>query len=246
MTFNLTIEPVDTNRPVALPAPWQDLEALGFCEGGEHEDIWLRAKGFALKCEREGCSDVGSAWLETAGRGFLQPFVKSEIAIDADDPHADIKHRALNALDELSNEFGRRVPSTVWNTLAFLSTRPDPTTEQTIIGAKEGLRDPYWVADTVLHALPIVYGLNFHVNSKFFEHTGAVLEHNCDCASSINVPAEARAMHCPLPKERWKFATAARFSHLCGQFILIVKFKMPFEMGLSPEAAEVMALQAAA
>ncbi len=244
MSFTLLIQPVDLNQHVSLPKPWEQLGEFGFRPGGEHEDIFLRAKGFYLQCERKGCLEEGQAWLEYAGEGYLNPFNPAKFRI-AEDPDADFKRRAITALTELSSDFGRRVPSTVWDTIAFLATRPNPRQYKTILASQEYLPFPYWVADTVLHGLGEVYGFKDHVNTVLFRHTGTVLEHNCDCGCDMHSPNDGGVIEAPLPKDRWRVATAALCSHLCGQSVLITFLKLPFEMGLSPEAAEVMALGAA-
>ncbi len=244
MSFTLSIQPVNLETPVRLPQPWPELETSGFCLGGEHADIYLRAKGFYLQCQRKGCLAEAIAWLEYAGAGYRDPFNPAEFTITSGDPDSSFKRNALAALAELSNEFGRRVPSTVWRTLAFLTTRPDPKKYSTILASQDYLPFPYWVADTVFHGLGEVYGLKDHVNTTLFRLTGTVLEHNCDCGCDCHPPGDNGEFNAPLAPSRWKLATAALFSHLCGQSVLITFLKLPFEMGLSPEAAEVMALGA--
>ena len=239
--FEMTINPVDLSQKVVLPQPWEQLEKLGFKMGGVNEDIYLRAKGFYLQCARKGCLEEACAWLEYAGEGSLNPFVGSEIAVTNDDPDADFKRRALQALGELATQFGRRIPSTVWRTLAFLATRPNPKQYKTILASRSHLPFDYWVADTVLHGLGEVYGLKDHINSMLFQHTGMILEHNCDCGCDMHPPEGDGVINASLPASRWQLATAALFSHLCGQSVLITFLKLPFEMGLSPEAAEAMA-----
>lgn len=146
--FELKIEPVDLNQPVNLPTPWPELEARGF-----HGDLLLRAKGFELQARRLGFAEPATEFLARIGEGFLAPFRASEIVIANNDKDHELKQKALVALQQLSDEFGDRVSSIVWKTLAFLATRPDPLQHATILESKEYLPFPWWVADTCLHGL---------------------------------------------------------------------------------------------
>jgi hypothetical protein len=234
--FQVAISPVDLSQPVRLPDPWPALEAGGF-----HDDLLVRARGFLLQAERLGFEAPAREFLRRAGEGFQTPFRASEVRISPNDPDRVLKERSLAALQSLADEFGDRVSSIVWRTFAFLATRPNPTRHTTILASKEHLPHPWWVADTVLHATGKVYGFMLNLHSRMSAATGMVFEHNCDCSCDIHA-GDDYAVHAPLPSERRRVATAALFSHLLGESLLIMALKMPFEMGLSPEAAEVMAL----
>ena len=237
--FKLEINPVDLSKEVCLPEPWPVLEENKF-----HEDLIKRAKGFYIQATSLGYKEEASEFLRFIGGGFIKPFNSEEIQIPANDPDRDMKIKALAVLQSLSNEFGDRVSSIVWKTYAFLATRPNPTGYATILESKDYLPFPWYIADTVLHGTGKVYGFMLHVHSKVFRETGLVFEHNCDCGCDVHGGDndEDFSVHAPLKAERKGLATAALFSHLVSESLLIMALKMPFNMGVSPEAAEVMNL----
>lgn len=236
-TYRLHIDPVDLSEEIQLPEPWPTLEGQGF-----HSDLILRVRGFLLQAERFGFGAPAREFLGRIGDGFQSPFNASEIVVAGDDPDREMKTKALSALQQLADEFGNRVSSIVWQTYAFLATRPDPMAHSTIISAKKHLPFPWWVADTVLHGTGKVYGFKLNLDSVVFAESGMIFEHNCDCSCDIHPAGEEGVIRSILPKSRYQIATGALLSHLLGESLLIMALKMPFEMGLSPEAAEAMSL----
>lgn len=235
--MELTINPVNADQYVALPDPWAQLAKRGF-----HEDLLARARGFMLAAERLGFHEIASESLALLGHGFEEPFSAEPFLPTENDPDRAFKRNHLTALSALSEEFGDRVSSVVWETFAFLGTRPDPMKEATILSVKQYLTIPWWFADTVLHAAGKVYGLKLHIDSRIFAGTGMVLEHNCDCSHSARAPQRDGQVSCLIAPHKFKEATAALMSHLLSESLLIGALKMPFDMGLSPEAAEAMSL----
>ena len=236
MAFQMTVSPVNLSEQVTLPNPWPTLEQSGF-----HQDLLDRAKGFMLQAKRLGFEEQAMDFLGRLGEGFMTPFKANSIIIADNDPDREFKVKALVALQELSDEFGDRVSSIVWQTFAFLATRPNPTGYATILSSKDHLPFPWWVADSVLHGVGKVYGFMLHIHTKMVQQSGVVFEHNCDCGCDVHGGGKGFDVSAPLRTGRHTLATAALMSHLMGECLLITGLGMPFEMGLSPEAAEAMA-----
>jgi hypothetical protein len=232
MSFRFSLSPVDPNTPVALPTPWPTLTSDGF-----HPDLVLRARGFMLAAERMGFPEPAREVLAVLGEGFRTPFSKERFSPAADDADREMKEGVLTAITKLQEEFGDRISSSIWNSLACLGTRPNPREEAMIPDIQEHLPYPYWIVDTVLHAIGKVYRLKHHIDSVIYAHSGLVLDHNCDCSHSF-YPADADGgIKCTLPRKNLEVATNALFSHTCCEALLIGALKLPFEMGVSPEAA---------
>ncbi len=238
--FRMIVNPVNLAQEVHLPEPWPALEARGF-----HSDLMLRAKGFMLQSERLGFGEPAREFLRRIGDGFAEPFRASDVLV-ADDADRELKRKALAVLEEMADEYGDRVSSIVWKTYAFLVARPNPTGYATILASQAYLPFPWWVADTVLHGTGKVYGFMLDLHTRMFQATGLVFEHNCDCGCDVHGGDSGGCgefkVNAPIRPERKPLATAALFSHLLGESLLIMALKMPFEMGLSPEAAEAMAI----
>lgn len=233
--FAMAIRPVDLNTEVSLPV---EIETLGL-----DEDLLLRAKGFWLQAERLGLQAVAAEFLKYLGLGYAHKFDRSKFEPKPGDLYFEQKKQVLDALEELSVQFDGRISSIVWETYAYLGTRPDPTKDQSILAEKDHLPLPYYIVDTVLHAVGKVYGLKMHIDSTVFQRSGMIFEHNCDCSCSFKSP-HSGGLGVFLDNSRHKEATAALFSHLVSESLLLMGLKMPFEMGLSPEAAEAMAISA--
>lgn len=237
--FSPVIRPVDASSSITLPDPWPELIRREF-----HVDLLERARGFASRLDQLGgdMKVAGLDMLSGLGRGFLMPFQATEYILDSTDIDYELRMNALNALQGMSDYFGDRVSSLVWHTFAFMMVRPEPTERRTIISMQSHLPLPYWVADVVLHATGKVYGFKRHLDSELFLGAGVVTEHNCDCSHSIYPPDMGGMIVDCLPEDRVEEATAALFSHLLCESILLGGLGMPFNMGVSPEAAEAFAL----
>ncbi len=233
--FSLAIDPVNPYQEVKLPEPWQSLSKR------IDDDLWIRAKGFKLAAVRLGFGDVADEALSVVGRGFAEEFSPQRFAPKLNDPHQDFKKKFLGALQALSKEFGNRVSGAVWETLAALGTRENPHTETSILSVKDRLTLPWWMADAILHAMGKVFGWKLHVDSRLFAATGMVMEHNCDCNHAARMPLNG-AVSCFISPDKFREATAALLSHILSESLLIGGLKMPFEMGVSPEAREAMAM----
>ncbi len=225
---------------VELPEVWRQLQDRGF-----HADLLDRADRFARLGERDGFREQAQEVLRITGEGFLKPFNSADFAPLADDPHYVLKTNVLAALQKLSYDFSNRVPSSVWNSLACLMTRENPTEEASILSQQDRLPIDWWYVDAVLHALGKPHALFLHVQSRIFQESGMFFDHNCDCEHSLQKPIEGGMLRYSLPKENIRKATAALLSHLLSESVLILVDKLPFAMGLSPETNEVMALEGA-
>lgn len=230
--FELQIQPVDLASMPSMPAQMTEIKL--------DADLQERVKGYYLQSQRLGMEEVSQEFLKYLAIGFLVPFSREKFEPLPGDLYFDQKQRLLTALEELSQEFSGRIPSIVWDSLAYLGTRPDPTKDATILAEVDRLPHPYYVVDTVLHALGKVYGLKMHIDSTVYGYSGMIFEHNCDCSCSFRAP-NAGGLAVFLMPEKHKEATAALLSHLLSESLLLMGLKMPFEMGLSPEAAQIMA-----
>ncbi len=227
------------DRPVDLFGSWKALAAGGF-----HDDLVLRARRFAIYGEDHRCGDAMAAVLDMLGNGFLNRFIPADhYDITDNDPHAGIKRGCLTALEQLSAEFGDRVSGVVWHSLATLACREDPLRETTILSIGNHLPYPWWMVDAVLHGLGKVYGLKMHIDSRIYHESGMMLEHNCDCNHALKPVLNNGGILNFLPPDRWQEATAALFTHIASEALMMLTMQLPFALGISPESREVLALE---
>jgi hypothetical protein len=233
-SYSLVINPVDPSLSVVLPPAMQEIKL-------DH-DLKLRAQGFWQQSQRLGFEPEAVEFLTYLGAGFKNKFNRTKFEPKEGDLYFQEKTRVLDAIEELSIQFDGRISTIVWESLAYLGTRPDPTKYASILAEKQYLPLPYYIVDTVLHALGKVYGLKLHIDSVIFRHSGMIFEHNCDCSCSFHKPQDdGGGLAVFLSPERFPEATGALFSHLVSESLLLMGLKMPFEMGLSPESGEIMA-----
>lgn len=232
MNFN----PVQA-APVQLPHPWPLLEQQGF-----HVNLLERAQRFKLLAQRDGFAEQGDGILSWVGEGFSHRFNRDQFQPSIDDAHREFKLKYLDAMDALATEFGDRVSSVVWETFAFLGTRPNPHETATIPSQQQYLTMHFGLADAVLHSLPDAFGLMLHVQSRIFERTGVVVEHNCDCSCSAQAVSQGAIVRCFLKPERFVEATNALLTHLLVNAKIIMVDGYPFNFGLSPEFQDVQAM----
>ena len=234
----LALDPIDLNvrEPSLLPISWISLITKGF-----HDDLLLRGKSFMAWSERERFSEACMI-LDLIGEGFLKPFDANPFyaEISEEDSNYRLKIEFVDAIKLLAREFGDRMSSVVWRTLAFMGTREDPLKEVTIVSQADRLTLPWPLADAVLHSLGKVYGLKDHISSRIGEKTNYVLEHNCDCNHALK-PLNGGEMTIFLTPDRFPEATAAFLSHLLSETVLIYFLKLPFDLGITPETTEAMA-----
>lgn len=237
--FSPEIVPVGTHEAIKVPAAWLALEGTLdpdlFERGIRYNAFAHRLSGVIPQATR-----MADDFLGIIARGFSEPFNPAPFQPALDDPDFDVKTANLNAIIDLACEFEGRVPNVVWETYAFLGTRPDPQQYATIMTHMDRLPHAYWVCDSVLHAMGKVYGLSMHMQSRVHAATGGVIEHNCDCGCDWRPTPESGMVRQFIEPERIKLATAALLSHLFGESFLIGILGMPFNLGLSPEAAEVL------
>jgi hypothetical protein len=231
---------VTIRQTTALPKSWEALEIVDF-----HPDITDRAYAHLAWTERTGNAlwiGNANAFLAALGKGFLEPFDAKKFRPKEGDPYFDLKTRALAALTELSAEFGDRVTSVMWNSLAHLATRTEPEESRSILKEADILPHHYGIVDTMLHAMGKVYTFSLRVQSVFFAHTGMVLVHNCDCnCSLLNLqPVNGNIAFELGEKQRFE-ATQSLMSHMCAESHLILNSKLPFEYTITGDAQAVLA-----
>jgi hypothetical protein len=86
-----------------------------------------------LQADRLGFAELGREVLRQLGAGFLTPFDRKHFEHLIGGPYASMQSKVLDVLERLSQEFGDRISSVVWDSFAFLGTVPDPTIETTIL-----------------------------------------------------------------------------------------------------------------
>ncbi len=247
----MPLQPLDiaaVKQNLVLPKAWQDLIAAGF----DHEDIIDRAYAHLAWTERTYAGTPYSAvaqgnaraFVSALAKGFMQPFDAAPFMPLAGDPHAGMKHAFLAAISDLANEFGDRVSSVLWDSLAYLGSREAPEESRSILKEAAALPHHYAVVDTHLHALGKVYSLMLHVQSAVFTRTGRVLNHNCDCnCSLVNLLAVSGSVNAPLPRALHPEATQSLFTHLCAESELILNRRLPFEYTITKEAQELFGVE---
>ncbi len=235
--YTVEITPVDLTQPVELPQPWPQLETQNF-----HHDLVELAQRYLSQADRLGFGDLGREVLTLLGEGFLTPFDQKNFAHLITGPYADMQRKVLNVLQGLSDEFGDRVSAVVWDSFAFLGTVPDPTIETTILSRKESLTHPYWLVDSCLHAVGKSYRLLFHIETRMSQAGAGLFEHGCGCDCRV-APSTQGKIEYHLAPELYKVVSFELWSHTLSETLLIGGLHMPFEMGLSPYAADVMRLQ---
>lgn len=240
MTTHLPIRPVNPMVPITLPAAWQALERQGF-----ETSLVLRARGYLHRARRDGPIDerVARTVLRWTGEGFLRPFRASDFIVNAEDPDAELKHRALLALDHLARELDGLVPSVVWHSYAYLFLRAQPTVHATILSQQAALPYPWWLVDTVLHAMPKVYDLMLHVQSRFFAETGCIVNHGCDCGCDIQPLIHGACVRYSLDRSHFLNRAEALLAHIFSEAILLGVKRYPAELGVSPEASEAVSIE---
>jgi len=248
--MRLNIQPVSHVEALEmkLPGRWPEIR------GSFHDDLYLRAAAAWLWCRRQQ-RDQGPAFVNTMApflarlaEGYDRRFDRSffENMIPENDKQHRLKIASLNAVSELTEFYGNRLPEPLWRTLAFISIREAPTEDRSIIAEVQGSKLPehYTFLDACLHALGKVYSLNFHVASVFWKHTGHVPIHNCDCGCSLHSLARTEAgMHFHMPRENVRKATESFLTHLLAEYITLAALKLPFELGVGDDAAAALAIE---
>lgn len=240
--MHLLMHPVDPDGSIDMPPSWQRLDEAGF-----HPDLVRRTRGFLHCATRHGNLEVGREIAERFGKGFEHSFSADVLRPRSTDPFSKMKNEILDALEECATFFGDRVSSIVWESYATLALREDPTRYMSILTEINRLPHPYWLVDGVLHAVPIVYRMKDHLSSTIFQHAGVVIDHGCDCGCGF-APAddeETGSVNVFMNPRRIELSTAALWSHLLTQTYAIVTLKLPFEIGVSPNAAEIFAYEGA-
>ena len=239
--ISMTLFPLDTStlKEMALPKAWEELIINNF-----HPDLLLRAQAHtAWTARRKNEREIGNAkaFLSSLAKGFLDPFSRKQFEPKSGDPYFALKQKSLDAIDELSETFGNRVSSVMWNSLAHLATRSQPEEKKSILKEADLLPHHFGIVDTMLHAMGKVYTFSLYVQSVFSRHTGMILVHNCDCnCSLLNLEPCKGSVEFSLGKEQIFEATQSLFTHQCAESHLILNEKLPFEYTITQEAQELL------
>jgi hypothetical protein len=235
--YTVEITPVDLTQPVDLPHPWPQLQAKHF-----HHDLIELAQRYLLQADRLGFGELGREVLGLLGAGFLTPFDRKQFEHLIGGPYANMQSKVLDVLEGLSQEFGDRISSVVWDSFAFLGTVPDPTIETTILSRQESLTHPYWIVDSCLHAVGKAYRLLLHIETCMSRAGAGLFEHGCGCDCRV-APSTQGTVEYHLAPVLYKTVSFELWSHTLSETLLIGGLHMPFAMGRSPYAADVMRLQ---
>jgi hypothetical protein len=236
--LKVNLNPVKEAIPVEnMPKSWQILSSQNF-----HSDLMDRAGRFLALAQRDGYFEQAYSILDEVGKGFLNPFDSTKYEIKLQDSSQEFKINGLKAIQSLSDEFGDRISSVVWHSLAFMYVRENPTEEESILSQIKYLDLPWYLVDTVWHSVGKVWRLKDHIDSTIFKYTGMVADHNCDCNHVAQKP-DSGEKSIFLAKDRHVMATNALFSHLLSESKLLVVDGMPFNLGLSPEVKETIEFQ---
>lgn len=236
--IKMSLVPLDLGsikQGVELPKPWPGLVAMNF-----YPDLIDRAyahTGWSMRNNDPVVTSNARAVLSSIGKGFLESFNRNTFNPSPNDENRSLKIRALDAIDSLSEEFGDRVSSVMWNSLAHLATRERPLENRSILKEKDSLPHHFGIVDTMLHALGKVYTFSLRVQSVFFEHTGHVLIHNCDCnCSLLNMSPVRGTIHFDrLSNQQILEATQSLFTHQLAESHLILDRTLPFGYSITEE-----------
>lgn len=218
-----------------LPKSWKILNDLNF-----YPDLLEISKRYLAQSEKLGLFKEASVFLEQIGEGFLRKFDSKLFRPDSSDPDALVKNKILDALDELSNEFDDRISSVVWDSFAHLATRNDIHKERSILDESNSLPHPWYVVDSVLHSVAKAYAFKLHIDSIIFKHAKVVVMHGCGCSCSLQKVESNGYIEMLLKKSRFKKSTFEVLSHLTSESLLIMGLQMPFAMGFSDDAQQVL------
>jgi hypothetical protein len=237
----LDIPPISSMKAeLAKQSMWRKL----FDSGWYEEDLIQRAYAHLKWTEREAKETnrphfLGNAvtFLNTLAHGFLHPFDGSKFMPKADDPQYELKVNAVKALEKSSKFFAHRVPAVVWDSYAYIATRNDPNVSRSILTEATELPHHYAVCDTMLHGVAKCYKMMFGIQSDFWQGTGCVLDHNCDCSCTLLIATFGQNSVIFDFDKKWILeATQSAFTHICAESHLILNCHLPFEYTVTKEA----------
>jgi hypothetical protein len=220
------------DKVIAMPDCWRALE--------KHEsmaDLCERARKFLIFSQGNEFEDEAHETLQILGEGFTC-LSRIEDSYQCIRENTVIARSAMAAMNSLLKDFQGRVSSVVWVALASLLGRQNPLKEESIIRLEAQLPYPFWLIDAIIHALGKVYLLSLHVQSRIFQYTGLIFDHNCDCNHALKPLKTGKISSVFLPKGQIRTATAALFTHILCETFLIRKHGLPFALGVSSEMQE--------
>lgn len=229
-------------KDLALPDPWPKLIKNSF-----HQDLTDRAYAYLGWIQQRGIEREiknARAILASTAKAFIKPFDRDLFTLEKTDDFYDLKVKALNSIQELSEKFGNRVDSTIWNSFSHLAVRENPENKKSILSEQDLLPHHYGIVDTNLHAAGKVYTFMLQVQSTFFKHTGCILVHNCDCSCSlINLKKIDGVVKFDLMDDTDIFeCTQSLITHKFAESHLLINEKLPFEFSITKEAQELFGL----
>lgn len=193
-----------------------------------------RLEVFVAILKEEGATEVMHPFLETLRQSFIptrkwnEHLWRKRAQTSGD---TEFKHRYLNAICELANEWGRLLPVLLWETLAALGTREDVHRERAILDIADELPYPWYISDAAIHATGKTYPLLLAIETAINRHTGTVLLHDCGCNHLLpELPDEPVIIRYQLPKRQRERIAVAFLDHLLSEAYAIVRTGLPFRM----------------
>ena len=192
-----------------------------------------------------------TSFIEALGAGLLEPFSSTPLRqyVRDNDPDAQIKRGVLDGLDEISKRYAGRVPSMLWEALAFVALRDDAFIDRSIIGDAMKYKGSvarwhYAFYDACLHGFGKVYSLMLDAQTDITKHAGVVLIHNCDCGCSLVRLKRGGTVDVPLAPEFHRKAAESFLTHVLTEGIILLRDRLPFVTGVGDDAAAALALEA--
>lgn len=207
-----------------LPSVWNRLKGEGI-----NPLILDRVTRFACNEEDKGRLNQFEEFLTILGESFLpNAFDISRFkARDENIQTRRIQYKHFMAIDELSQEFAGLVPAVLWNTLAAMGARPNPTKDDSILNVQEHLPYPWYICDGALHGWSLANALFLHTQSVLCAQTGHILIHGCGCNHYMQAMGSG-FVNVPLDEQKRGWIAKEFLDHLIGQTVLIVAEGYPF------------------
>lgn len=184
-----TEEEINAVKVCVLPGAWHQLGHTDF-----HPDLIAMAKGvylFAEKKRVEGDShtaDLILGSLEVVGEGYARKPDLDQFDAVLGDGADDLRQKYLCAVKEFYSYYRNRLPAQLYETLAYVGTRQDPTIEKRLPDVADEIPCDWRIGDAAIHALTLGTGLLLHFESIVFKHTNHLFQHGCGCNHVLPEP----------------------------------------------------------
>lgn len=222
--FPLAWKPVDSTKLRDLPAPWPTLR------NSMSPLLYERVARFWTVAHEDGKEKFLVGPLVVLGESFLNarkpiqvPNVRTNESFNAQKWECACRQLHVTFPD---------IPPLLWETIASLGNRPNPTVETSIINVQDDLPFAWGICDAALHALGKSYGLFFHVQNELKDRTGHVLLHGCGCDHVVAAFRKSEGSFPKIPDDRAREFKVAKewLDHFLSELYLIFVVGLPFRM----------------